>query len=449
MGGGLIQLAAIGAQNAYLSGNPQITFFVAVYKRHTNFSIECIEQLFTGSATFGKKVYCEIDRIGDLIGEIFLVVKLPKLINSGNKDKTVSWVNSVGHALIKYIDIEIGETVIDRHYGIWMQIWSELTVSCCKRGAFNEMIGKKNNFYENLESTEMNLYVPLYFWFCRNKGLSLPLIALQNHSVRINLGIRDFDELWISEDGNDPYPQEITNCSLFVDYIFLDDTERKFFAQNTHNYLIEQLQISSTALDTTELYKCRKDDKSICVRCESSDIKDCDISDDYTLVRKSGKNDTSMVDLKFNHPVKEIIWIIQNSEILEEGTWYGNDWFNFSDSAYDSKNKKPFQDPFIKGKLIVDGTDRMDTRDAKYYRLVQPYQRHCTVPYKNFIYVYSFGYHPEQFQPSGTLNFSRIDSSIFEITIKEGITRPVLQMFAVNYNVLRIMGGMAGIAYNN
>ena len=114
MGGGLIQLAAIGAQNAYLTGNPQITYFVAVYKRHTNFSIECIEQLFTGNATFGKKVFCDIDRVGDLIGDIFLVVKLPKLSSSINDKAVISWTNSIGHALIKYIDLEIGETVIDK-----------------------------------------------------------------------------------------------------------------------------------------------------------------------------------------------------------------------------------------------------------------------------------------------------------------------------------------------
>lgn len=447
MGGGLIQLAAIGAQNAYLTGNPQITFFVAVYKRHTNFSIECIEQLFNGNATFGKKVYCDIDRIGDLIGEIFLVVKLPKLVPFDNSNDTISWVNSIGHALIKYIDIEIGETVVDRHYGIWMQIWSELTTTGSKRLGFNQMIGKKENFYSTLESEEMHLFIPLYFWFCRNKGLALPLIALQNHNVRINMGIRDFDELWVSTSNMHPKPVGITSCSLYVDYIFLDDNERKFFAQNTHNYLIEQLQISSNALDTSELYKCYKRDKKTCIKCETDDVNKCIITEDQELIRKSGPNDTSKIDLKFNHPVKEIIWIIQNSEIIESEPGIGNDWFNFSDQPYGT-NQTP-ADPFIRGKLIVDGTDRMAMRDAKYYRLVQPYQRHSTVPAHNFIYVYSFGYKPEELQPSGTLNFSRIDSSVFEITIKQGITRPVLQMFATNYNILRIMGGMAGVAYNN
>ena len=446
MGGGLIQLAAIGAQNVYLTGNPQITFFVAVYKRHTNFSIECIEQLFHGNSTFGKKVYCDIDRVGDLVSDMYLVVKLPKLIPKKTKDITqnsddviISWTNSIGHALIKSIDIEIGETVIDRQYGIWMQIWSELTVNASKRDAFNSMIGKKDNFYNTLDSQEENLYIPLYFWFCMNEGLALPLIALQNHEVRVNLAIRDFNELWVSNDNVFPEPVEITSCSLYVDYVFLDDTERKFFARNTHNYLITQLQINSNALDTSIIYKCN-DDRDNCVRVDEDYVP----QNGEILLRKSGPQDTSMVHLKFNHPVKELIWIIQTSDILTVGG--GNDWFNFSSCAYGDGEQR---DPLLRGKLIIDGTDRMSDRDAKYYRLVQPYQRHTNVPVNNFIYVYSFGYHPENFQPSGTMNFSRVDSSIMEIEVIEGITRPVMQMFATNYNILRIMGGMAGVIYNN
>jgi hypothetical protein len=206
------------------------------------------------------------------------------------------------------------------------------------------------------------------------------------------------------------------------------------------------LQINSNALDASRIYKCRRDDTTICIECEDDNK---DITDDYVLIRKSDDNDTSMIDLKFNHPIKELIWIIQNSDILETANGKGNDWFNFSNKPYGSPDGGEQGDPMLKCKLILDGVDRMDTRDAKYFRLVQPFQRHTSVPANNFIYVYSFGYSPEKYQPSGTLNFSRIDSSIFDISIVGGIKRPVLQMFATNYNVLRIMGGMAGIIYNN
>ena len=155
-----------------------------------------------------------------------------------------------------------------------------------------------------------------------------------------------------------------------------------------------------------------------------------------------------MVDVKFNHPVKEFIWIIQNSLILEESKedgHLGNDWFNFGNVVDRTQHK----DPMIRGKFIIDGEDRMETRNGKYFRLVQPYQRHTSVPENTYIYVYSFGLHPEKHQPSGTFNFSCVDNCLFEVVLNEGITRPVLQMFATNYNILRIMGGMAGVAFTN
>ena len=427
MPGGVLQIAAIGAQDVFLTGNPQITFFIAVYKRYSNFSIECVRQLFTGNATFGKKVFCNIGRVGDLMSDVHLHVKLPKLINSDNPDIPIYWVNSIGHALIKYVDIEIGGTIVDRQYGIWMEIWSELTIPKAKQKAFHEMVGKYNSNTEppNTHNDEMELYIPLYFWFCRNIGLSLPLIALQHHDVKINLGIRDLNELWVNSGDLRAEPDmdtQIIECSLYVDYIFLADDERRRFAGNEHEYLIEQLQISSTSLDASIQ--------------QNNDL------------RETARGDTSMVDVKFNHPVKEFIWIIQNSLILEEsedGKHMGNDWFNFGNVVDRTQHK----DPMLNGKFIIDGQDRMEMRNGKYFRLVQPYQRHTSVPEDTYIYVYSFALNPEKHQPSGTFNFSCVDSCLFEVTLNEGITRPVLQMFATNYNILRIMNGMSGVAYSN
>ena len=206
MTGGLLVLAAYGAQNEYVSGNPQITFFVAVYRRYTNFSYIQMPQYFTGDLNFGKKVYCNFDRIGDLVNQVFLKIKLPSLIpysytNENNEKVDYYWVNSIGHALIKTIDIEIGGNVIDRQYGVWMEIWSELTVPLNKRDGFNSMIGKSNNSVNYNNNEELLLYVPLQFWFCRNIGLSLPLISIQSLEVRINLTIRNYNELIISSDG--------------------------------------------------------------------------------------------------------------------------------------------------------------------------------------------------------------------------------------------------------
>lgn len=415
MTGGLIQLAAVGAQNIYLIGNPQVTFFVEVYKRHTNFSIECVEQLFTGNCDFGNVVYCQLDRIGDLISNIFLYFKLPKIENC----KSIKWVKSIGHVLIKYIDIEIGGSLIDRQYGIWMEIWGELTINNTKRDAYNEMIGKDGL------NTDINneLYVPLNFWFCRNKGLAIPLIALQNQQVVINLGIRQLRELLLTNldlDTNDLNALNIKleECYLLVNYIFLDDNERKYFAQKKHEYLIEQTQFNALTLQTTKYDKKTK--------------------------KKIINTGCNLVDLDFNHPVKELIWVIQSSSVLEKNKDNkGNDWFNFTTNIKDNI------EPMISSKLILDGVDRMSRRSGKYFRIVEPYQRHTNVPINNFIYNYSFGFCPEELQPSGTLNFSQIDSAILDIKIEKDIKNPVIQIFATNYNILKIMGGMGGIRYSN
>ena len=149
MTGGLLQLACYGAQDIYLSGNPQISFFKQIYKRHTNFACVNVEQLFHGNSTFGQKVYIEIDRIGDLINQIFLHIKLPDLSEYSYTDENGNlvefyWVNSIGNAIYKSIDIEIGGNVIDTEYGLFNEIYNDLTIPAGKRNAYYEMIGKSD-----------------------------------------------------------------------------------------------------------------------------------------------------------------------------------------------------------------------------------------------------------------------------------------------------------------
>ena len=195
MTGGLLVLAAYGAQDKYLTGNPQITFFVGVYKRYTNFSIIQTPQLFNGDFDFGKKIYCQIERIGDLVSQMFLKIKLPSLekykYNDANDNEIeYYWINSVGHAIIKIVELEIGGNLIDRQYGVWLEIWSELTVPLNKRDGFFDMIGKSINPVNFDNNKELSLYVPLQFWFCKNIGLALPLISIQSQEVRVNLTLR-------------------------------------------------------------------------------------------------------------------------------------------------------------------------------------------------------------------------------------------------------------------
>ena len=436
MTGGLLVLAAYGAQDVYLSGNPQITFFVAVYRRYTNFSIIPSNQYFTGNIDFGQKVYNQIERIGDLMADTYLVLELPSLesfnyIDENDNIVEYYWVNGVGHSIIKIIELEIGGNIIDRQYGIWMEIWSELTVPLSKRDGFNEMIGKSDSPINLNNNKSLKLYIPLQFWFCNNIGLALPLISLQSQEVRINLTLRNYSELIISSSGDSikSSPNKnnitITNGYLQVDYIFLEESERKIFTKNNLQYLVEQLQVYATSLTSNGL---RPDpvNPGKMIRIPDTD---------------------QIISLNFNHPVKEIIWVLQNSDALSIYPYGGNEWFNFSSQSY-KNGKVNGTDTIKEAKIVLEGQDLTDYLDNIYYRTVVPFQKHTNTP-NNFIYCFSFSLHPEDFQPSGSCNFSRIDNQQLHLKISNELIDPIIQVFAVNYNILNISNGMAGIEYSN
>jgi hypothetical protein len=434
MTGGLLILAAYGAQDIYLSGNPQITFFVSVYRRYTNFAIQNIPQYFNGNGDFGQKIFCLIDRIGDLMNQVFLKIKLPSLIpynyNENGNLVEFYWVNAIGHSIIKIIEIEIGGVIIDRQYGLWMQIWSELTVPVGKKAGFYSMIGKSDNPINLQNNNELNLQVPLYFWFCRNIGSSLPLISIQSQEIRIYVTFRQYQELIISSNGSlintENNSLSITNTYLEVDYIFLEDNERQIFAKNNHQYLIEQLQVYSTSLTSNGL----KQDPTNPTKLER--IPEL----------------TQHVYLTFNHPVKELFWVLQNSTVLSIYPYGGNEWFNFSTQSYKNGIINN-TDPMVKAKIIFEGQDLIDLKDALYFKTIVPYQRHTNIPVNTFIYMYSFSLNPEDYQPSGSCNFSRIDSQEIYMEISDQLIEPIITFFAVNYNILNIAGGMAGLEYIN
>ena len=443
MPGAQLQLAAYGAQDSYLTGNPQMTNFMTIYKRHTNFAMETIEQLFVGEATFGKKVYCTLERSGDLVGRIYVNIKLPNLYkifcikDKYNPVQILGWINKIGHAIIDTYDIEIGGTTIDKQYGLW------LSVSCCKKDAYNMLTGR-NEFNSTIHNQgEMNLRVPLRFWFNNNIGLALPLIALQYHQVKINIKFKHFEDVFtkISHIPMDNYLLKCKNIKflnawLDVEYYFLDNDERRIFAQNDHRYLIEQLQTNSFTF--------------------RPNIRNYEQTDDDNYVEIIS---TFYPTLDFNHPIKELIWVLQRKVILEK-----NEWFNFSisDNPDDlDLNIDEFQgDILIDATLQLEGNERFSKKDAHYFRIIQPYQHHTNVP-DNYIYVYSFAINPESHQPSGTCNFSRIDKANLLLNLKTVINtyyniednaydnEITLTVFAKNYNILKIMNGMAGVAYSN
>jgi len=373
MGGGLLQLVAYGAQDAYLTGNPQITFWKVVYRRHTNFSMESIEQSINGNAGYNKRITAQISRNGDLIHKMYLEMTFSAVVGASGA-ATDGFVDYRGLAAIKYVELEIGGQKIDKQYGDWMLIWNELSLPTGKEGGWTKMVGGTDN------AAEAVCYVPLEFWFCRNPGLALPLIALQYHDVKVNIEFESKSEVVT---GTYTTGGELTDVKLWVDYIFLDTDERRRFSQMSHEYLITQLQFTG--------------DESLTAN--------------------------GTVKLNFNHPVTELVWVVKGA------------------------NKMAFLDNVITtAKLQLNGHDRFVERPADYFKLVQPYQHHENIPVGRGIHVYSFAMNPEEHQPSGTLNMSRIDTAQLKFT---NATTGTIKVFAPCYNVLRVMSGMGGLAYSN
>ena len=482
MAGGLMQLVAYGAQDVFLTGTPEITFWKVSYRRHTNFAMESIEQTFSGQADFGRRVTCTISRNGDLAYRTYLQVTVPEI--NQTMANNARWLDYVGEQLVAQVEVEIGGQRIDRQYGDWMHIWNQLTLPKEQEAGYHKMIGHTTQLTYLTDPTyseisgpcaassapnqvcaprkalpETTLYVPLQFWFCRNPGLALPLIALQYHEVKINIDFRPIGECLfaIKADGTQAtqaYQQSLVAASLYVDYIFLDTDERRKMAQNPHEYLIEQVQFTG----------------------------------DESVGSSSNK-----IKLNFNHPCKELIWVVQPdanvdycSSLIAGNPLYvthGAQPFNYTDALDSLPNSVAAfgavdlsgglsvaeastfvlaetaldmhcwgENPVVTAKLQLNGQDRFSEREGSYFDTVQPFQHHTRAP-DSGINVYSFGLRPEEHQPSGSCNFSRIDNAVLQLVLSAGAVSGAatakVRVYAVNYNVLRVMSGMAGVAYSN
>jgi hypothetical protein len=450
MGGGLLQLVAYGAQDAYITGNPHITFWKVLYKRHTNFAMEAMRVNFTGAPTYGQRIVAVVNRNADLVWKTYVEVALP--------DTTVGtdvvWSSGVqrrlGYALLKQVEVEIGGQVIDRHYGEWLYLWETLTADFNTAykldGLVGGALGGTSTGALACQGRPNVLYIPLQFWFNRNPGLALPLIALQYHEVRFNIILGDATDLVSTTNFSNINAAAaalpaIRDMALYLDYIYLDVDERRRFAQESHEYLIDQVQYEGQQQITTA----------------------------------SGR-----LDLTLNHPVKELVWVFQDARYSDCGSIGVTDPNTGNASAY----TMPFtySDIVNRARIQLNGQDRFDERYGDYFWKVQPYQHHTaggvnpafgalsgvtasgdagsaiTQGRANPINVYSFAIQPEEHQPSGTCNFSRIDNAtmVFDsVTSGAEGTYPSkaypynFRLFAVNYNILRIMSGMGGLAYSN
>jgi hypothetical protein len=440
-----MQLVAYGAQDIYLTGDPQITFFKVVYRRHTNFTMESVSQTFTGSQAFGGKSTVIVSRNGDLVTRGLLEVDVAAMTTTSSSG--AGWVRELGHFLIKTVEVDIGGQQIDKHYGEWLSIWTQLTLPSSKQAGYNAMIGNtaamttEGSFgYSNTGADggsatsgaywvtgngtpAYHLFVPLQFWFNRNPGLALPLIALQFHEVKFQFEFRPLSDLYRGAySGTAP---TLSNMELWLDYIYLDTDERRRFAKTAHEYLIEQLQF--TGQETFG----------------------------------AGASGSDSFRLSFNHPVKFLAWVMRRPTSNDPTSYRDSlDWTDYSATAMLSGSAannvlgvgayaQYGDNPVSVARLVLNGHDRMTQRKGNYFRYVQPYFHFPRIP-DHVINVYSFSLNPAEHQPSGTCNMSRIDNATLYITATASITTShVIEIYAVNYNVLRITSGMGGIAFSN
>jgi hypothetical protein len=475
MGGGLLQLVAYGAQDAYITGNPHITFWKVMYKRHTNFAMEAMRVNFTGTAQYGQRVVAIVNRNADLIYRTYLEVTLPdtSAAATGNT-RDVNWtpgaMRRLGYLMLEKVEVEIGGQVIDRHYGEWWYLWECLTASVNQASKADLLLGAdragRTSTLTTCNGRPTVLYIPFGFWFNRNPGLALPLIALQYHDVHFNVTLRKATDLvttysatlsnWTSIAGAAAALPPPKDAAIYIDYIYLDTDERRRFAQDSHEYLIEQLQYSLPQTVTSA---------------------------------------QARLDLTLNHPIKELVWVFQDARRLDcslpTGTpadFYTGNAITAAGNAATTQSVGGYTQPFAYDDIVnrcriqLNGQDRFDERYGDYFWKVQPFQHHTggAMPLLNAhiiedasgtpdrdpliqgtvnpINVYSFALQPEEHQPSGSCNFSRIDTAtlVFD-SVKAGGTSGfptkstpfVFRLFAVNYNVFRVMSGMGGLAYSN
>ena len=456
MAGGLMQLVAYGAQDVYLTGQPKVTFFQAVYKRHTNFAMEAILQTVNGTPSNGGRVSVTIARNGDLVGDMFIRMQAPtgqSLVqtstNTGAPD--TCWL---AERAIADIELTIGGQRIDKHYQTWWRLYAELFLSESEKINYGKMTSASNPTIDTTNPS--HVYLPLLFFFNRNPGLYLPLIALQYHEVRLDFDLTSYFTSYFGTSA----PFEV-----WANYVYLDTEERRRFAQKGHEYLIEQVQ--HTGGDT---------------------------------ISSSSETSSALIRLSFNHPVKELVWCYQNP--ATSATTNLNALWNFSTGTSNvnvsvnptavgavatgqmlhevgsphlysnvagasTSNAYVIEEgdrsntavggyevgPLHQFKLVLNGQDRFKEQQGKFFNQYQPFLYHTGTPYAG-IYVYSFALQPEEHQPTGTCNFSRIDNAQVAVWLKTASIASnsaynLQKMFAVNYNILRIQSGMGGLAFSN
>lgn len=499
MGGGIIQLVAYGAQDLFLTKDPQITFFKMIYRRHTNFATEIIPQFFAHTPDFGKRISVVIGRHGDLVRAMYLVIELPKIPTFNNKDdnhigilSSFAWVRKIGYAIIKYVEIELGGELMDKQYGEWLYIWNELTTPNNKN--IDKLIGDIPdlvNFTNGKNSYK--LYIPLKFWFNRITGLALPLVNLQYNHVKINVCFNDLDKCYKTTPTHyiniqndivnfvfDEYIiQNLNGTTIVAKFVYFDIIHKRLYlhrithngfnyTSNTNDNVIIGLTTNFEAIPQVGALEHIH-------RFNNIDIKGISLKNSFLLVEymylddeeraafAKSKLEYLIEQIVFNgtkiinnthhsfkigltHPCKELIWVSQLDSAEKN-----NDHFNYTNSLLYENGEYIGTNIIKKETIQFNSRDIISFRDYEYFNWVHPYQYHINGPPEG-INIYSFTLYPEKHQPAGSVNLSRINDISLKLTLSPDINQnntAKLRVYGVVYNILRISNGISGLVFSN
>lgn len=481
MGLGLLYLISKGSENKYFTYKPNITFFKKMYKKHTNFSIETINQFFKTTPDFGRKVSVIVSKNADLIGPVYLNVMLPSIPKSSNTFKKFRWVDKIGLALIKSIDIEIGGILINRLYSDWMNIWNELTLKEGNMRGYNNMIGNIDILKQFSNGKESyNLIIPINFWFMKESGLFLPITALHYHNVKIDVEFNSFEKCFIES------PNKY--ITINEDFVLFDDNEKiiqnvngilnigEFIYFDTYNKRLYYKQEKGT-FETNSNYNIVGENTNYSVSIQSNTIVVTDnyynnivpsLSNCYLMINyvyldkkernyfkntehkyliplvenittRSISNNNFSYKLNIKNPVKLLVWRC----ILKDNI-NNNNMFEYS--MYPIENTNIIE----KIKLIINSVERTEVDDYQYYMLLENFKSKFNST--DNIYTYSFALDPKEYQPSGTMNFSKVDDAYLQLTLNKNInyqTQAEISGYSYHYNILRIKNGYGGLEYYN
>jgi hypothetical protein len=436
MPGSLLALVAKSDEDRHLTGNPQITFWRSSHKRHSNFALQRYQITRPTSRLMSSTVEFKIESIGDLLRGLTVELDLPSISGDG------IYTDDVGCAAIERVEFSIGGNIIQTLWGEWISIYQQLTENYGKQEALSQLRGGNliasrgdSGTVVSGVDTGLKVRVPLPFWFTRDSGMALPLVGLKHSDVRVRVFLRPFDQLIYREtDPTSRINKFYGSVQLYADVVHLDREERSTFATSPLEYLIETIQRNSKVLTGARNQ----------LRSQTSKL--LGFSDPPTVAEP--------VPLQLSLPVKELVWVLEPEPATAVCTNMSrNRWLEFPVNEY-TPSGDAYVDLIQDVTLRVAGQSMFENEHANWFRLEQPIRYHSNVPvtiptsdYKG-VYVHSFAIKPENYQPSGTLNFSAVD----KVELIVSLTRPTvnynLVVFAWGYNILRIQDGLGGLVYS-